>query len=77
MSYIAQITYRYTENFFYNGLIRIFLTSSLDINLNIFLQLNAAYLNGINVTLLISTYSAIIMLIIEILFIYKMYRLME
>ncbi len=36
-SYLAEITYRYTENFFYNGLIRIFLTSSLDINLNIFL----------------------------------------
>ncbi len=37
LSYVAEITFRYTETFFYNGFIRIFLTSSLDINLNIFL----------------------------------------
>ena len=36
-SYVAEKTFRYTENFFYNGFIRIFLTSSLDVNLNIFL----------------------------------------
>ena len=76
-SYVAEKTFRYTENFFYNGFIRIFLTSSLDVNLNIFLQLNSPYFSGGDVILLISTYSAILILMIEILIIYKMYTIMD
>ncbi len=35
--YISEVTRIYTENFFYNGLIRIYLSMAYDLNMEIFL----------------------------------------
>jgi len=61
--YISDVTRNYTENFFYNGLIRIYLSTAYDLSMDIFLQINAAYFIGTSIFLLISTYSAVLTLI--------------
>jgi hypothetical protein len=35
--YLSKVTRNYTENFFYNGLIRIYLSIAYDLNMDIFL----------------------------------------
>jgi hypothetical protein len=62
--YLFEVAQNYTQNFYYNGLIRIYLSIAYDLNMDIFLQINSAYFVGISIFLLISTYSAVLMLLL-------------